>query len=138
MTGTDELQGVCSTLRVDASEILVEVKRMVAAEVHARLADPETLSELSAILEAMVTDYLERHPPAAVNPRPDSMELGSAGERLKVYFNAQDKEEADGIVENAIAIREEGVSSSYAAIFKRDPEMQPKPKAARKGAGNGD
>ena len=119
-------------ITIDTAPLYAQVERMVAEEVQARLSDPDTLSEVSALLEAMVKDYLERNPVA--NPRPDSMELGGAQERIKVYFDARDKEAAQAIVDNAIAIREDAVTSSYAAILKRDDSMQPKTKGKNGGS----
>ena len=126
------------TIEIDASGLLVQIKRMVAEEVQLRLGDTNTLSELSAILEAMVTDYLERHPPAAVNPRPDSMTIGKQSEQLKVYFNALDTDEQEVIRKNALDFREAMIEASADRIAERPEELRPKPRAAKKGADNGD
>ena len=113
-----------ATMSFDASQLLTEIERMVAAEVQERLADPNTLSELSAILEAMVTDYLERNP--VVNPRPDSMTVGKQSEQVKFYMDLRDMDEANTIRDNALEMREETLRLSDEAAAKR------------KGAGNGD
>ena len=78
------------------------------------------------VLVKALDKHLKAHPQSTVNPRPDSMEFGVASERVKIYFNAMDTQEALLIEQNAIKVREDTLKDSAYAIDKRRDELKPK------------
>ena len=84
------------------------------------------MEEPQGILLKALEKYLREHPQSTVNPRPDSMEFGVASERVKIYFNAMDTQEALLIEQNAIKVREDTLKDSAYAIDKRRDELKPK------------